>query len=578
MRMPYPYKIALYLVSALLCFELSSFFYCSFSMRNSAQVLAGFLISASNIRADITNVATDINIISRNWGHLSPYQDNLDNSFGVEYAGLPEGCQIESAHTLQRHAERFPTEWINDGENNQRFGDKVTSFTTTHPDNLFTGPLKFLNSWSLVFPDQGLLTGTGAVAEVAAGVKFWNQYGRTLYNASFGQLAYNSSFPDGTQRPPLVLRTTDQSRMQNTQINWALGFFGSSISPTPNPSFENATQPYEVVILSEKSGTKLNNTLASYVSCLNSDRPAVTSIADNLYFDYLPKYLASATERLQYFAPEGFKITINDTYAMQMICAYEHAVLGASEFCGFFTEDEWAGFENSLDIDYYYNYAFGNPTGRAQGIGYVEELLARLNHSLITSSSNSINSTLDSDPRTFPTDQAVYADFTHDDIIISVLTALSVDYFHAPPNFTLTTPEPDRKFILSKITPFAGRLITETIGCSEPNPIPQKNARVYYSPNQYGYNASTAKHKFVRMRLNNGIIPLNTIRGGFCGNEASGRTDGLCALEDFIKSQENASAMANYQYACFANYTTDDRARGWDWDGTIQTEETTSVK
>jgi len=39
-----------------------------------------------------------------------------------------------------------------------------------------------------------------------------------------------------------------------------------------------------------------------------------------------------------------------------------------SDFCGLFTEEEWAGFENTLDIEYYYDYAYGNPTGRAQGI------------------------------------------------------------------------------------------------------------------------------------------------------------------------------------------------------------------
>jgi hypothetical protein len=45
-------------------------------------------------------------------------------------------------------------------------------------------------------------------------------------------------------------------------------------------------------------------------------------------------------------------------------------------------------------------------------------------------------------------------------------------------------------------------------------------------------------------RRNNGILPLDTIPGGFCT-----RPDGICALERFIASQANASALANYQYA-----------------------------
>ncbi|CAD6500208.1 BgTH12-07391 [Blumeria graminis f. sp. triticale] len=520
-------------------------------------------------RADVARVVTDINKISRNWGHLSPYANNRDDDFGVEYVGLPAGCQIESAHTLQRHAERFPTKGINDGRNNQRFSEKVTNFTSTHPKDLFTGPLRFMNSWNPVILSNGLLTGIGASAEFNAGVEFWNRYGRTLYNASVGQLAYNGSYADGTPRQPIVLRTTEQSRMHNTQINWALGFFGPSFSPVPNPALNDTAKAFEVVIIPEENGGKQNNTLASYVSCSNCGNPTMKASTNQMLYEFVSSYLGPATERLKSFVPADFPLTVNDTFAMQMICAYENALMGASEFCGFFTEDEWTGFENSLEMQFYYKFSYGHPTGRAQGIGYVEELLARLNNTQMTSSSTSVNATLNSDPKTFPVNQTFYADFTHDTVITSVLSALSIDYFHAPPNLTQISSDPNRKFILSKIVPFGSRLVTETIGCTSPNPKPRKSAQVQYTPEQYGYEKSLAKYKFVRMRLNNGIIPLDTIRGGACGDDKSSRIDGLCALDDFMTSQQNASAMANYQYACYGNYTNQGRATGWDWDGTI---------
>ena len=221
-----------------------------------------------------------------------------------------------------------------------------------------------------------------------------------------------------------------------------------------------------------------------------------------------------------------------------------------------------------MHIDYY-DYAFGNPTGRAQGLGYVQELLARLNHTLITSSTSSVNSTLDGSATTFPTDQAFYADFSHDDIIISVLTAMSLDYIRDPPSLTQFPPNPNRHFILSHLTPFGARLITETIGCSSPNPEPVKNSRVSYTPGQYGYNPSNATYKFIRMRLNHGILPLNTIRGGACGTSTTGRIDGMCALADFITSQQNSTVMANYDYSCFGNFTVGNATSGKDWDGVI---------
>ena len=43
---------------------------------------------------------TDISIISRYWGQISTYADNPDNYFGVDYVGLPDGCQVVSGHSL----------------------------------------------------------------------------------------------------------------------------------------------------------------------------------------------------------------------------------------------------------------------------------------------------------------------------------------------------------------------------------------------------------------------------------------------------------------------------------------------
>lgn len=196
-------------------------------------------------------------------------------------------------------------------------------------------------------------------------------------------------------------------------------------------------------------------------------------------------------------------------------------------------------------------------------------MLARLNHTLITTSSSSVNSSLDNNTTTFPTHQPFYVDFSHDDIIVSALTAMSMDYFRDPPSLTQFPPNPNRHFILSNLTPFGARLVTETIGCSASDPPPVKDSRVAYTPYQYGYNATNATNKFIRMRLNNGVLPLNTIRGGACGTSTTGRIDGLCALQDFMTSQQNSTALANYQYSCFGNYTLANGTSGMDYDGTI---------
>jgi hypothetical protein len=213
----------------------------------------------------------------------------------------------------------------------------------------FGGPLTFFNSYQYIMKDTGLLTGIGASTEFAAGVSFWNRYGRTLYNASISQTQYNATFPNGTARPPVVLRTTSRSRIENSQISWALGFFGPSFETVPEPALANWTSPFRVVIIPE-GGTE-NNTLASYDSCFNDNDDTIGFLGDDDLFTYLPKYLGAATKRMQKYAPAGFTFNYNDTYAMQSICAYEYNYIGMSEFCNLFTADEWAGFENTLDME-----------------------------------------------------------------------------------------------------------------------------------------------------------------------------------------------------------------------------------
>ena len=530
-------------------------------------IITALLLTAVRARnvprqtAKSTKLLTDVSAISNYWGEISPYSDNEPGYFGVQYAGIPSGCQLEQAHLLQRHANRFPTSGADDGGNNERLAQKVANFTSAYTGK-FTAPLDFLNTYHYEMLES-YLTGLGASTEFQAGVTFWNRYGRTLYNASIGQLAYNASFLNGTARPKPVLRTTSQSRIYNSEINWSLGFFGPSFQVEPNPNFINASTPFNLVIIPE-GGTE-NNTLASYDSCFNDDDDVIGYLGDADLFAYIPKYLQNATARMQQYAPPGFTFSTNDTYAMQSICAYETGYLGQSDFCPLFTQEEWESFESSLDIQYYYDYAFGNPTGRAQGIGYLQELIARLEHEFIISSNSSVNSTYDDNPAEFPLEQAFYADFSHDDIIISALTALSLDHFRVPPSLSEIPPNPKRPFILSHLTPFGGRLVTEVIGCTTSDPSPVASPRTQYYPTQYGYNPANATHKFIRMRLNNGILPLDTIRGGAC----KGRRDGMCAMNKFLKSQADAYALSNYDFACFGNYTIADPTSGKDYDGTI---------
>jgi hypothetical protein len=59
-----------------------------------SKIAVGALLAVAQVRA--VNLETDITKISRSWGQVSVYADNEEDYFGVEYVGLPDGCQIVS--------------------------------------------------------------------------------------------------------------------------------------------------------------------------------------------------------------------------------------------------------------------------------------------------------------------------------------------------------------------------------------------------------------------------------------------------------------------------------------------------
>ncbi|KAK4704915.1 hypothetical protein P7C70_g1287, partial [Phenoliferia sp. Uapishka_3] len=448
-----------------------------------------------------------------------------------------------------------------DGTNDEILVAKLLNISTTEGGAPFLGPLEFLNTYVYQL-GLSLLVPSGSAMEYQSAADFWNTRGRLLFNATAGQAYYNATYQNGSSRPTLVLRTTSQARILASEQAWAAGFFG----PT------NTSAQYDLVEIKEGGGA--NDTLA--LDCVNSDVAAIGYTGDDAVFEFIPLYLQEATERMNNYLVNGaISFNVNDTYAMQSICTYEYATFGDSEFCYLFTEQEWAGFEYSLDLEYYYDFSFGQATGRAQGIGYVEEMIARLKGKPVAATNTNVNKTIDDDPAKFPIGEKLYMDMSHDDVQVSVITALGVKYFQGELPITASAPSPSRPFRISYMTPFASRLNTEVIGCTSASPLELKKNKVLYSPNQNGYDPALATNKFIRMTWNGGVVPLATIEGEYndstlscllltehCHRWSVRRSyrrivSLVCLLVFTVYFQVNASITANYDYACTGNYTLD---------------------
>lgn len=60
-----------------------------------------FVVLGLHMSHSVSAVVTDIPSIYTSWGELSVYADNAEDAFGVQYVGLPDGCQVVS-RTLSR--------------------------------------------------------------------------------------------------------------------------------------------------------------------------------------------------------------------------------------------------------------------------------------------------------------------------------------------------------------------------------------------------------------------------------------------------------------------------------------------
>ncbi|KAL3456982.1 phosphoglycerate mutase-like protein [Aspergillus heterothallicus] len=362
----------------------------------------------------------------------------------------------------------------------------------------------------------------GAETLVSLGRKELFESGMQHYY-NYGHLFDRSS-------PKLVARTTTQDRMFDSAENFLAGFFGL-----------DWRKYAKLGAIIESPG--YNNSLMSLYTCPNS-QGSHALVGYNAMEAWKEVYLKERTSELRKLV-KGYNWTISDTYDAQSLCAYETVALGFSEFCDLFTLADWEGFNYGFDLGVPAILGFLSPTGRAAGIAWVEEFLARVQHRPFDVTGTNANMTLNSDPSTFPVNQTLYFDFTHDGDIIAVLTAFGLKQFAEP--LPLNGPPPrHRQIITSHMVPFGARLDIEII--QTPRPVsPRRNV---HGRNKDDYERTGSTTRYVHFMLNQRTIPL-----GWSLPECGNRDDGWCELNTFLDTQKESLAQAQFNYACNGNYS-----------------------
>lgn len=445
-------------------------------------------------------------------GQLSPYFPN-PVGFGVHEYPLPPGANITTANLLSRHGSRYPT-----GDSSvSDFGSKIENITQNGTAT-WSGGLSFLNTWQYTLGAE-ILVPKGREELFDSGVLFYYNYGH-LYNTS----------------TKLVARTTTQDRMLKSAEYFMAGFFG--LEWTQNVTLET---------IIEQSG--FNNSLAGYYQCNNSNT-YVSEGGTNASIVWENVYLADATKRFRALSGD-YNWTVADSYNAQTLCPYETIAYGYSNWCDLFTYEEWQGFEYSLDLQFQGGYGFLSPTGRGVGIGYVEELYARMQGHLynLAPGATNVNRTLDTMESTFPLNQSLYMDFSHDVNIYAILTAFGMTQFNDQlANYTIT---PNRNVTISHITPFGARVVWEQI--TTPQPLKAQRPTGANATMSDFYDEGDTTH-YIHMTINQRTVPI-----GYSYSECGMRDDGWCEMSTYLDVLGGLLDQAQYDYSCFGDY----EINGW---------------
>ncbi|KAI1377772.1 phosphoglycerate mutase-like protein [Hypoxylon crocopeplum] len=420
--------------------------------------------------------------IARSWGQYS-------SSFSVPSkisASVPRDCEVTFAQVLSRHGARDPTthKSLAYGAVVDRIHDNVADYGRG---------FKFIKDYKYTLGAEQL-TLFGEQQMVNAGLKFYERY---------QHLASTHS--------PFV-RSSGQERVVESAKNWTQGFHQAKLADGHSDAPDE--YPYNILVIPETDG--FNNSLSPDLCPAFED-----SRHDNHdeQSTWIGLFVPPLTERLNQNLP-GANLSDQETIYMMDLCPFNTVAndkAKLSEFCYLFTVEDWHDYDYYQSLGKWYGYGNGSPLGPTQGVGFVNELLARLTGQPVMDQTTT-NSTLDGSKTTFPLHHALYADFSHDNDMMDIFAALGL--------YNLTDPLPgDRRisaqeakgYSASWVVPFAARLYVEKMTCGGD------------------------KEEFVRILVNDRVIPLQS-----CGADALGR----CTLSRFVESQSFAKNGGHWD-KCF---------------------------
>ena len=391
------------------------------------------------------------------------------------------------AQLLSRHGARFPT-----SDKSVRYNATITKIRNSATN--FTGPYAFLKDYVYELGADDL-TSFGEQELLNSGIDFFWRY----------ELLAEGSTP--------FIRASGEGRVIASAKKWSEGFHKAKIA---SRATNDTDYPYQILEVSEAQG--MNNTL-NHGLCTAFEESKMGGEAQEIFGGtFLPSITARLKGDLQ-----TVELIDADIIGLMDMCPFSvvagtsssldrvqslQAIGGGGDpysnpFCSLFSPEEWESYDYYQTLGKYYGFGPGAPLGPTQGVGFVNELIARLTSSPVQDRTN-VNHTLASDPASFPLGRKIYADFSHDNDMTSIFAALRL--FENTPVLDkqdLMTIDEMEGYSASHTVPFGGRAVVEKLKCQG------------------------LGEELVRVNLNGRVVPLDA-----CSGDVLGR----CTLDRFVHS------------------------------------------
>lgn len=228
-----------------------------------------------------------------------------------------------------------------------------------------------------------------------------------------------------------------------------------------------AKEGYEKILIIGEN-PMFNNTL-THINCPAFNTGPASQVMRPKQNEWKETFVPPITKRLNEKL-SGVNLTLDETIAFMDLCPYHSLTKKAfhlSRFCYLFSEDEWKSYDYYQTLDKWYGFSHGNPLGPTQGVAWVNELIARMTGQPVVDNTNT-NRTLDLSPELFPLNATLYADFTHDNGMISIMSALGLYNITDPmPTTHRISPEEAGGFASAWTVPMGARVYIEKMTCGK---------------------------------------------------------------------------------------------------------------